>query len=499
MYALTPPHFQLILELLNQTKKPQTMRFFSLLIPILIAPLLIQAQAGPWTLERCINYAKEHNITVQQSQLNVQRNELQLKQSQFAKYPNLNASAGYNLNFGRSVDPTTYQFTTQNIQSSQIGLNSNVTLFQGFQLNNTVKQNEQELAASKYALQATEMDVSLMVTQAYLNALLAKEALASAQGQLRTVKEQEESMRKRVEAGALPEGDLMEVEAQVAQQEYQVVSRENDVQLTLLNLQLTMLLEPNPQFDISIPVANVDGLDLATYGSVDAVFNQSLETHPTMKDAELQQASAATEVDIAKGNALPVLTLSGNLGTNQSNARALYDQQLLGYDTIGVVGGTGAPVIATFPSYTLVEQPYPYFTQIGDNFYESVGLNLSIPIFNRWQVRHAVEQAKVNRKAADLQYEQRRNTLRNDIYTAYTNASAASKQYAAAQNNYRATEKAFEYTQKRAEQGMATPFDFNIAQNNLTIAETSMLQAKYQYLLSLKVLDFYLGNPITLD
>lgn len=475
------------------------MRLSLYLFLILFAPLLTQAQSGTWTLEQCIEYAKENNITVQQSRLNVERNQLLLKQSQFARLPNLNANAGLFLNFGRSIDPTTNEFTTQNVETSTFGMSSNVTLFQGFQLQNAVKQNEQELSASRYAQQATEMDVALMVTQAYLNALLAKETLQAAREQLSIVQAQEETTRKMVDAGSLPEGDLLQVQSQVAQQEFQLVSNENDLELALLNLQLTMLLEPTPAFDIASPSSDPDGFDLASYGSPTAVYNHTLEMHPTIQDAELQQASAETGIAIAKGNMMPSLSVSGSLGSNQSSARSLFDQQVAGFDTIGTVVNTGSQVIANFPSYSLIEQPYPYFQQLGDNFNQSLGVNLSIPIFNRWQIRTAVEQAKVNKQAADLQLEQRKVQLRNDVYSAYTSAEAAGKQYEAAENNLVATEKAFEYTQKRAEQGMATPFDFRIAQNNLNIAETNTLRAKYQYLLSLKVLDFYLGNAITLD
>lgn len=203
--------------------------------------------------------------------------------------------------------------------------------------------------------------------------------------------------------------------------------------------------------------------------------------------------SAATGVEIARGNLMPSLTLSGSLNTSSSSRRSLFDAIPTGHDTIGTVAGTGNPVVSDEMNFQLVEQDYPMMDQFKDNFNQSVSVQLNIPIFNRYRARNSVTQAEINQKRAALDLEQKETDLRNNIYQSYTNAKAAEKRYESAQKNVKAARKSFEYTNKRAEQGLVRPIDFQNAQTDLQRAESNMVQAKYQYLMSIRVLDFYLG------
>ncbi len=467
-----------------------------LLLLIVALPRLQYAQS--WSLEQCIQYAVDNNITVQQSELNIQANASQLQTARFGMLPNLNAGGGLFFNWGRFIDPTTNEFITEATNTTTLNMNSSVTLFSGGRIRNTIEQNKANLAASEYARDNTALSIALTITQAYLTVLVAKENLGIAQDQLANAQQQLSITQKFVTAGTLPEGNQLEVEAQVAQAELQVVNAENDVDLSLLRLQLTMLMEPTPGFNIQNLTGEVDEVALQQYGDVAALFNQALGTHPLMLDAEQQYRSAELGVRIARAGYFPSLSLNGGLGTTHSSARRRFEQGEATFPVIGLVQGANTPVVSTLPFFTTEILPYPYLDQLNDNLNRQLGVSLQIPIFNRNLVKNGVVQSNLGAQSSQLLLEQRRNTLRDNIYTAYLNAQAAAKRYAAAENNLTATERSFEYTKKRAEQGVVTPFDFSIAQNNLNIARANLAQAKYQYLLSLKVLDFNIGKPLQL-
>lgn len=452
------------------------------------------AQDGPWSLNDCIRYAIDNNITIQQAELNIRSNEAQLTTDKFGRLPNVNASSGLFLNWGRFVDPTTNDFITENTNATNISMSSSVTLFNGGRINNTIKQTQANLNASEQAQDNAELNIAVTITQAYLNVLLAKENLQVVEEQLSINQNQVDIAEKQVRAGSLPEGNLLEAKAQLAQTEFQVVDATNQVDLALLTLQLSMLLEPNPEFDIRPLADEVDETLIASYDDPEILYQQALSTHPSIMQAEYEVKAAELGVDVARGNYYPSLTLSGGLGTTSSSARKNLEPTITGFDTVATVAGTGESVIA--PAFGFNESPYPFLDQWQDNLNRQVGVSLQIPIFNRNQVKNAVDQSMINLQFTELQRQERMNQLRQNIYTAYRNAEANAKRYAAALNNLEATQLAFEYTQKRAEQGVVTPFDFNIAQNNLNIAQATLLQAKYQYLLSLKVLDYNIGKSI---
>lgn len=452
------------------------------------------SQPTAWTLEDCIQYAVEHNITVQQAALNVQSNQSQLQTAKFALLPNLNASSGLFFNWGRFVDPTTNDFITENTNATSINLNSSITLFSGGQLRNTIKQNQSALASSKAAMDNAELSIAIAITQAYLNVLLTQENLQVAREQLAINKSQVEMTEKMVKAGQLPEGNLLEAKAQLAQSTLQEVDARTQHDLALLNLQLTMLRSPSPDFSVAPYTDTIDPQAIAGYAGPEELFQKALSVHPAIAQREEALQSARFGLAATKGNYYPTLSLNGGLGTTSSSARKNFEQVITGVDTIAVTVPSGDFVVA--PEFTVEENPYPFTDQWQDNLNRQVGLSLQIPIFNRNQVKNAVNQAAIRVQAAELDHRQQMNQLRQEVYNAYYTALANSERYQAAQINLTATRRAFEYAQKRAEQGVMSPFDFNIAQNNLNIAQANFLQAKYQYLLSLKVLDYNIGKQL---
>jgi outer membrane protein len=291
----------------------------------------------------------------------------------------------------------------------------------------------------------------------------------------------------------------LEFEAQVAQTQLTVTQTENELSLSLIALQQAMNMDPTPDFDIIEPNIQVNENLIDNYDSPDILYQKLLDIHPDIVAQMLRVESADKSILISKSAQYPSLTLSGGVATNRSSARSRFNPIFGGFDTIGTVAPSGDPVLSNRPSVSLEEINYPYMDQLNDNFYQNVGITLRIPIFNRGQVNNNIGQAEIIRKQADILLTDRKNKLRNDVYNAYYYALTAGKKYVASRNSAIANRKSFEYIQKKYEQGLIQPLEFNTAQNNLLIAEANLIRSKYDYLLGIKLLDILLGRPITLE
>lgn len=456
-------------------------------------------QEGMWTLNDCILHAKENNITYKQSRLNIESAISDLTQSKLNLLPTLDFSGSHSFNFGRSVDPTTYTFSTGNFQSTSFSLSSNFVLFNGFSKRNTIRLNEHNIKASEYNAENVLHEINVAITQAYLQALLNNEQVSIARQQLDISRQQEEVTKKLVDAGSLPEGNLLEIKAQVAQNEYILVNAENQYDLSLVNLQLMLDLSPKPDFSISGLTEEINTGALDTYGSANDIYIKALGSQPAIKYATESVHIADYNQKIAKSYGLPSLSLFGGLNTGSVNTRELYDVEFVGIDTIGVVPMTGDIVIADEFAYKLVPKPYPVFDQFNDNISQAYGISLRVPIFSGGQVRNAVQKARINTQQAALNLELVQNQLRNDIEQYHANTVAAARQYEAAMQNLEAVSKSFEYIRLKAAQGLVKPVDFTTAQANYQIAQSNVAQAKYTFILGLRILDFYLGNKLNID
>lgn len=472
------------------------MKVASTLFFILLLSASIRAQPKIWTLDDCIDYALKNNLTVQQIQLNVNRSANQLQQSRMERLPNLNASAGNFFNRGRTVDPTTYNFLSGSLSTNNLSLSSSVNLFNGFRVRNSIIQNNYNLKADELELENTRQNVAITITGFYLDALMAKEQVDIMQRRYEVVHEQLNYTRKLVEAGSLAEGELLNVEAQLAQADFDRVSAENQYDLAMVNLQAAMLLEPEAGFQISKPGDEMNEDILQRYPSPEVLVNEAIKLHPSVKSAEYRMLGAQSGVQVARAARYPSLRLSGSLNTSSSSQRQRFEIIPLGFDTIGQVAGSGAPVISKEPSFDVQGRRYPVGDQFKDNFNQTISLQLSIPIFNNYRTKNAISMAEINWRSAELNMEQQRISLRNNIYQYYTSALAAKKRYDAAVKNVEASRRSFEYAEKRAREGMIRAIDFQRLQSDLQTAENNLLQAKYQYLMSIRILKYYLGQSI---
>lgn len=426
-----------------------------------------------WDLQKCIDYAIENNIQIKQQNLGAQYGEAQVRQAKSDQLPNLNGSIGNNYNFGRSL---TYENTYENRNSVQLNgsLSTNLTLYNGSVLRNTVKQYELDLQATILDLQKAKDDIMLAVAAGYLEILFAEELVLVTESQIEVTKQQLNRTQQLVDAGSLARGSLLEIEAQAAGEELQLVNDENRVQLAYLTLFQLLELPIAESFKIEKPRLPEIQANASMLNSID-VFNTAIIVRPEINAAQLRVQSAIRQLDIAKGYRYPSLSVGANYYNYYSNNNKMYDEETR--EELGVIS---------------------FGDQLNSNRQSSVGLTLNIPIFNRNQVKIGITNASLQISDYEYRLQTARNVLRKDIEQAYTNALASFNRHRSTEKAVSSMEEAFRYTEEKFNVGMLNSVDYNLSKNRLTIAKSDLLQAKYEYIFRTKIMDFYNGIPIKL-
>lgn len=461
------------------------------IIPGIFSGLLFSQEA--WNLEKCIAYALENNIRIRQQIIATNVSENNYRQSKTDIYPNLNASGSYGFSFGRALDQTTYQFTEdQVVQSSNMSLSSNVTLFSGFQKQNTIKQNYFDVQSSLKDLERLKNDISLNIAGAYLQILFNREYLEIAKSQLEITRQQVVRTNLLVEAGSLPKGSLLEIQAQEASEEVQVINAENQLNLSHLSLMQLLDLDVSKPFSIVVPqISSISEEGLLA--GPDQVYVDALNILPQVKGSEFRLHSSEKSLDIMKGYRSPRLSLSASYGSGYSDIR----QRIIGTESnIILIGQTagGEDVFTTtnnplFSSYSL-------FNQFKDNASTSLFLSMSIPIFNGRQISNNIKNANLAVINSRLELEYTRKGIYEEITRSHADAVAALKKYNSSEKAVAAMEESFKYTNERFELGLVNTVDFNIAKNQLLKVQSDQLQSKYDFIFKTNILNFYRGIPL---
>lgn len=462
------------------------------LILILSSAAFSQQLSKTWTLRQCIDYALENNIRIKQNELNTQLAEQALLQSKATALPNLNANAFHNYNFGRTIDPFTNEFVTDRVLSNSFSISSNVTLFNGFQTINTIRQNQLDFLASKYDVDKTRNDISLAIANNYLQILFSEELVQIARNQVGIIKQQLDRTKKLVEAGALAKGSLLDIEAQAATDELQLVNAENQLELSYLSLIQLLDLDSENDFEIAKPDIDIPDESILI-GTPGQIYGAALSIQPQIKSAEFRVKSSQKGLSVARGGRSPRLSLGGSYGTGYSDAR----KNITTTSTVDMLIGytlSGEGVYAPFNEYGY--ETTPFNNQIDDNINQSFGFNLSIPIFNGLQTKTSISRSEIAVKNAQYELQLKKNQLNKDIRQAYADARAALKRYHATAKTVSALQEAFNYTGQKFDVGMVTSVEYNDAKNKLVKAKSDLLQAKYDYVFKTKVLNFYQGKSL---
>jgi len=471
------------------------MRIFTIALIFFVNILNAQEQ---WSLEDCISYALQNNIQIKQQELNTRIQKNQLKQSKINLAPNLNGSLSRNVSYGRTVDQYTNQFTNERTINDNYSINSQVTLFNGFQKINTIKKNQLDLKANISDLEKFKNDISLNISSAYLNVLFNLEILETTKEQLEITKEQESRTEKLVNAGSLAKGDLLEIQAQRSNEELQIVNSENQLAISMLNLKQMLELDTLDNFDIVRPNVEVDDVTMPL--NIDEVYEYASENLPQVMSAKYRLESLERNLSIARGGRSPHLTLGGGFSTGYSDARKVIDEYSASYaPNQGYAldaSGNQLPTYVLSPDYTYKTKGFS--DQISDNRNTYAVLTLNIPILNGWQVNTNISNSKINVINARYSLDLEKKTLYKEIQQKYLDALASKKKYIATEKSLESTQEFFTYTQQKFDVGMVNTLDYNLAKNKVTKARSDLLQAKYEYIFAVKILDFYQGKTITL-
>jgi len=444
-------------------------RIYSLLAVLLVLVLVTGARAQEkWSLQRCIDYAIKNNIDIKQRTLNTKYYNNQLSQAKSNLLPNLNAGVQNSMSFGRSLGADN-TYLNVNSNSTSGSLTTNMTLWNGFTLKNAVKVADMDFRSTLEDLQKAKDDLMLNIAAAYLEILFADELEVVAEDLLKITQQQIDRTGKLVDAGSLAKGSLLEIEAQFAREELDVVNAKNRLQLAYLSLYQLLDLPSTESFTVEKPVLPEIGANMSLMNTMD-VFKNAVEIRPAVKSAEYKLESARNQLLIAKGNKLPSLSFNGNYYN-------YYNNKYMNYTTGNTIS---------------------LGDQLKSNERYGFGVSLNIPIFNRYQARNGVANSQIQVENNELQVQNTKNALRKEIEQAYTNALAAFKRYIANQKAVVSSQEAFRYTEEKFNVGMINSVEYNQSKNNLSSAQSNLLQAKYEYIFRTKILDFYNGRTIEL-
>ncbi len=437
------------------------------------------AQDKVWTLKECVDHALENNLSVQRAKFTTDLRKEDMATAKGDFLPGVSASASQNYSFGSGFDATTNSRVSADRRSNNFGLNTQVTVFDGFRIKNAYKQSQNSYDASLLDLEKMKNDISLNIVNSYLNVLFNKENLKIAQAQVGISDEQYKRTKELVEEGVQPKGNLLEVEATKINDENAVVTAENNVALALL--ELSQLLQiPNQGFDIKNVPIDISTVALL-YNNTNEIFEKALGNQPEIKSAELGVANAETGIEIAKSDYLPSLSVSAGANTVYNHLQGTSDDF-----RIPDPNNAGQTILIK----------NGFFDQLDNNFGQFVSFNLNIPIFNRGQVKANVNRAKINQEIAKVTLSDQKLALREAIERAYINAKATLKEYEAAQKSVEAQQLSFDYAQERYNLGATNSFDFEQVRNRLVNAQATLTRAKYNFVFRTKVLEFYYGIPI---
>ncbi|MEO2127907.1 MAG: TolC family protein [Christiangramia sp.] len=417
-----------------------------------------QEEKKVWSLEDCLLYAEDHNLTITDALLDQAVAEVTYDQSKLQKIPSITGNISQSLTNGYSIDPITSSYINEQISSTSSYLNAQVSLFNGNKLNNQIAQNKLLVQQSNLFVEEAKNNIGLSIIQSYLQALYLKESISIARKSLENSQQETLLSKKRYEAGAIAKKDYSDARSQEAKNQYELLNARNNYSAEITFLKQLLNLPQSQQLEISEPQETY--LYPVPF-SAEQIYLHSLQESPSIQASSMNIAISEKDIDIAKADFLPSLSLSGSLGS--------------GYTSI---------------------QDMNFLDQYDLNFNQRVGLALSIPIFNQGATKASVRKAEIRKEQANIALENSKNELYQNITTAWQNYTSAEEQFNAAKLAIDAAKDSYQLASKQFEQGLINSADLIVSQNNYTTAQQNHLQAKYMVILYSRLLNFYNTNQL---
>jgi outer membrane protein len=473
-------------------------KFYSLLLLVVIGKQLSAQQK--WDLRKCIDYALANNISIKQTDLQARLAKINAYQSKLSQYPNASFSANGGYNSGRNQDPTSFGLITQSYLSANMQLQSSAEIFNWYSKRNTISANAWEFQAALANSEKLRNDIALTVANVYLQVLLSKEQEEIAGKQLELSQAQLQNTRKLVNAGSLPELNAAELEAQVARDSATLISAKGSTIQNTLSLKAYMALDAATPFEIETPPVEKIPVDNISDLQPDIVYASAIANLPQQKYNDFKIKAAERNAAAAKGNMYPTFSVFGNLGSSFNNRTKEITSSRKVWDPFGTVI-VGPATYSVFPLDSFTVNTFgkqAFFGQLNQNFRQSIGISMSVPIFNGASLRSAYERSKVNVENLQLQQQADNQKLKQDIYQAYNAAMVALEKFNAGKKAVEAAERSFSFSQKRYAVGMLTTLELTTNQNNLFTQRLQNALNQYDYVFKMKVLEFYKGLGLKL-
>ncbi|MBN1950551.1 MAG: TolC family protein [Bacteroidales bacterium] len=424
----------------------------------------LSAQEAVWSLDRCIDYALSQNIDIKQSGLNVEQAELNYQQSRNNRLPSVNASVSYNLGWEKTYVAASEEYSPyEGASGMNYGVNTSVNVFNGFKLRNQIEKSALEWETGKYTSERIKESVELSILNAYLNILYSLEEVSNLEEQVSASREQLALAEERMNLGIISRSDYLQIKSGLASEELNLVTAQSNLRIARVNLMQLMELPVSNDFDVLVPDIGAI-LNLDTSYEASSIYQEALMIKPQIKEAEFRVKSVMLEEDIARADLMPGISMSAGLNT-----------------------GWGSSF-----------QEISYTSQLGNRLAPSVGVNLSVPIFQKNQVMTNIKTAQISLGQAQLEEINTRNTLRKEIEQAVTDYTTARVRYLSSVEQFGAARESYLVAAEKFDLGIINSIDLVLIKNDMILAESTLLQTKFSLLFSQEILDFYRGNPISL-
>lgn len=421
-----------------------------------------------WTLRQCIDYAIENNIEIKQQEIQVKNSEINLSNSKNSRLPDLSGSVSQNFSFGQIVNYSTNTNITNNANGARLSVSTSIPIFTGFKIENQIKADKLDLKAATEGLKKAKENLELQVTSYFLDVLFKKEIRKVYEEQADLSRKQVDRTKMLVESGKVPLSQLYDINAQLAKDELNVTTSNNDLSLSLLNLAQALNLQEVDGFDVNEP--NTDHVienNIASILPPQDIYRSAIQIKPHVKEAEFKVESSRKALKVAQADYLPTLSFGAGYGTSVQRRYGSRNESFIG--------------------------------QFRDNGSEYLGFTINIPLFNRFQTRNKVRMARLSIENQILALDNVKLALYKEIQQAYQNAVSAQSKYGSTEKAFIAADEAFKYAEERYAIGKSTVFEFNEAQTKLLTSKSEQIQAKYDFLFRAKILDFYRGIQINIE
>lgn len=460
-----------------------------------------------WDLRRCVDYALSNNLTVKQTDIQAQLASVDLKQNKWTQYPTGDFATGLGLQWGRSIDPTTNQFTSNQLLYQNFNLQAGAVIFNWHRIRNAIIGSRYATDAAYMDVEKIKNDIALNVATYYLQVLLARQQVDIAKIQMAQTRSQIDMARKKVDAGAIPELDALTLEGQYATDSSNYITAQATADQNLLDLKQVLNVDAGAPFDIATPPVEQIPVESLLELQPETVFQVGVQNQPAQKANELRIRAQEASVKSTRGSFYPTISVGGGL----SSTFSALDKAVTGFTVTGTeltgdfvkIGGDTYPTerisgFATTKKVSFGDRWDGWGRQLSDNFRQNLGLTISVPILSGGTARFNYHRSKINLKNAEITKDLANQTLKNDIYKAYFSASAAMQKFNATKTSVAITQKTYDFAVKRFDLGLLNTFDLITSQNNLTRARLDQAAAQFDYVFKMKVLEFYKGQGLKL-